>query len=124
MAQEVQKLNAFELAIKAYLDTKAERDPLFAKTYAKPNKNIHECCQYLISEASKHKFNTNKGQVAAMSDEDTYNLAVHYYDEDDIKVDNKVNTNVKVAHSTEAKASATVKERKGKKVASVEFELF
>lgn len=124
MAQEVQKLNAFELAIKAYLDTKAERDPLFAKTYAKPNKNIHECCQYLISEASKHKFSTSKGQVAAMSDEDTYNLAVHYYDEDDIKVDSKVSTNVKVAHSTNATAKAEIKPRKGKKIASVEFELF
>ena len=124
MAQKVEKLNGFELAIKAYLDTKAERDPLFAETYKKPNKNIHKCCQYIISEASKHKFSTNKGQVAAMSDEDTYNLAVHYYDEDDIKVDEKTSTNVKVVHSTDATAKVEIKQKKGKKIASVEFELF
>lgn len=124
MAQEVEKLNAFELAIKAYLDTKAENDPLFAETYKKPNKNIHECCQYIIGEAKKRKFNTDRGQVAAMSDEDTYNMAVHYYDEDDIKVDKTASSNVKVAHSGNATAKPVIRQKKGKKVASIEFELF
>lgn len=124
MAQKVQKLNGFELAIKAYLDTKAEHDPLFAETYKKPNKNIHNCCQYIIGEAKKRKFNTDGGQMAAISDEDTYNMAVHYYDEDDIKIDKAASTNVKVVHSTTATAKAEIKPKKGKKIASVEFELF
>lgn len=117
-----EKLNAFELAIKAYLDTKAEQDPLFAKTYAKPNKSIQECCKYIIGEAKKRKFSADGGSMAAISDAETYGMAVHYYDEDDIVVDKTASA--KVVHSTEAKPKVEIKERKGKKVASVEFELF
>ena len=82
MAEE-KKLSAFEEIIKAYLDKCAETDELFAVTYAKPKKNIKECCKYIISEAKKIK----DGQVAAVADDTVYSWAKHYYDEDDIKID-------------------------------------
>lgn len=34
----------FKEAIKTYLDERARTDELFAKSYAKENKNLDECC--------------------------------------------------------------------------------
>lgn len=72
--------NEVKVAIKAYLDKRAQEDTLFAATYAKPNKNIDECFNYIIGEISK------KGNAVYMSNETVFGMAVHYYDEDDIKV--------------------------------------
>lgn len=77
------KLNPFEQIIKAYLDKCAEEDELFAATYAKPKKNIKDCCKYIVSEAKKAK----DGQVAVIADATVYGWAKHYYDEDDIKIE-------------------------------------
>lgn len=71
----------FEDAIKVYLSDLAENDVIFAKTLKKSNKSIDECCSYIIGEAKKAAANQS---VIALRDEDVYNLAVHYYDEDDI----------------------------------------
>ena len=38
----------FKKVIKAYLDKRAAEDELFAKDYAKPNKNIDDCCDFII----------------------------------------------------------------------------
>lgn len=70
----------FKEAIKSYLDERAGTDELFAKSYAKENKNLDECCSYIMGEARK------RGNAVAMSDTEVFGLAVHYYDEDDIKV--------------------------------------
>lgn len=50
---------------------------------AKPNKDLGECMNYLMSCARK----TVKGQCAVLSDDDALSMAIHYYDEDDIVVD-------------------------------------
>lgn len=73
-------MNSFEQAIKTYLDNRAKEDELFAKTYAKANKSLEECCKYILQEARK------RGNAVAMTDEEVYGMAVHYYDEDSIKV--------------------------------------
>ena len=73
---------AFETTIKNYLDNRAQTDSLFAETYKKANKNIKECCRYIISQARKLG-----GQAVAVDDATVYGWAVHYYDEDDIKVE-------------------------------------
>lgn len=72
--------NGVKNAIKAYLDTRAQEDTLFAASYAKPDKNIDECFDYIIGEVRK------KGNAVYMSDEEVFGMAVHYYDEDNIKV--------------------------------------
>lgn len=72
--------NSFENTIKSYLDERANTDELFAKSYAKPNKNIEQCCAYIMGEAKK------RGNAVAISDAEVFGMAVHYYDEDDIKV--------------------------------------
>lgn len=81
-----------EDSIKNYLDGRAKEDSLFAETYKKANKSIKECCKYIYSQA--HKLAKNDNAVGV--DESTvYGWAVHYYDEDDIKVD-KVQERVEV----------------------------
>lgn len=74
---------AFETAIKTYLDSVAEKDELFAKSYNKPNKSIKECCAFIMGEAQKA---ANGKKEIACKDEEIYGLAMHYFDEDDIKV--------------------------------------
>lgn len=67
--------------IKNYLDERAKSDELFAEKYANPKKSINECWDYIVGEASK------RGNCVAMSDEEVFGLAVHYYDEENIKVE-------------------------------------
>lgn len=88
--------NSFQDTIKAYLDKRAQEDPLFAVTYAKENKNIKDCCNYITSQAKKQVSNG----CAAISDDIVFGWAVHYYDEDDIKVEKT--SSVKASVSTSA----------------------
>ena len=81
--------------IQSYLEERAKNDPLFASVYAKPNKNINECFDYILSEAKK------RGNAVCMSDDEVFGLAVHYYDEDDIEVGKAVNCGVIVNHRVE-----------------------
>lgn len=69
----------FKEVIKAYLDKRAEQDELFKATYAKQGKSIDECCRYIIQEV-------RKANRIGFSNAEVFGLAVHYYDEDDIKV--------------------------------------
>ena len=75
---------AFETTIKNYLDSRAQTDSLFAEAYRKANKSIKGCCRYIISRARKLK---GCGTAVAVDDATVYGWAVHYYDEDDIKVE-------------------------------------
>lgn len=72
--------NAAKQAINAYLDNRAANDTQFAAAYAKKNKSIDRCFDYIMGEASK------RGSAVCMTDEEVFGLAVHYYDEDDIKI--------------------------------------
>lgn len=72
--------------IQKYLDERAATDKLFALSYSKKNKNIDECCNYILGEAMK------KGMAVFMSDDEVFGMAVHYYDEDNIKI-NKLPAN-------------------------------
>jgi len=78
-------LTSFETAIKSFLDNMAKEDAQFAQTYAKPNKSIEECCKYITQQVEANRKNNEK--CVAVSDDEVYGLAIHYYDEDDIKVD-------------------------------------
>ena len=97
--------NSFEEAIKLYLDERSRTDELFAVSYAKKNKNIKECCNYILGEAKK------RGNAVAISDNEVFGMAVHYYDEDDIKVE-KMPTNVKSSVSRPSAAVELTEEDK------------
>lgn len=68
----------------------------------KPNKSLEEMYEYILSEAKKKAVQN----CAAMTDEEVFGLAVHYYDEDDLKI--KKVSNVQV--TTNAKEKKISKE--------------
>lgn len=74
--------------IKQYLDNRAATDPLFAASYAKPNKSIDECCKFILSEVGQKIVRHNNEQCIGVMEEDAdiLSLAVHYYDEDNITI--------------------------------------
>ena len=72
-------MTTFETTIQAYLDNR--------------NKSIKECCKYIYSKARELAKGSNS---VGIDDATVYGWAVHYYDEDDIKVDG-VNGRVEVA---------------------------
>ena len=85
-------MSNFETTIQTYLENRAKTDSLFAETYKKANKSIKECCKYIYSQARKLAKNDN---AVGVDESTVYGWAVHYYDEDNIKVD-KVQERVEV----------------------------
>lgn len=84
----------FKRVISAHLEKLAETDPLFAETFKKPTKNIDECITYIL--------NTVKSMgVSACTEEEVYQMAVHYYDEDDLKAGPKVRCNIVSPYTVE-----------------------
>lgn len=77
---------SFKMAIQSYLEKRAKEDSLFAASYAKENKSIDECCDYITGEAIMRG-----GNVVPISDDEVFGMAIHYYDEDNIKI-NKIST--------------------------------
>ena len=75
-------MSNLENTLKDYLDKRAEEDSLFAESYKKPWKSLKECCAYIVGQAYKLE-----GSAVAVDDDTVYGWAVHYYDEDGIKVD-------------------------------------
>lgn len=70
------KNKSFAEAIESYLDCRASEDKMFAESYANPKKSIAECCDFIVSEVKRQN-------RTAMTDDEVYGLAVHYYDEAD-----------------------------------------
>ncbi len=89
----------FKEVIQAHLEQRAAQDPLFAKTYAKPNKNIDDCITYILNEVQK-------SGCHGFADEEIFKMAVHFYDEDDLKPGKKISAEVVVNHSIPAEPKA------------------
>jgi hypothetical protein len=125
----------FEETIKAYLDKRAKEDELFAVAYAKEGKSISECCNYILQEVGK------SGR-SGFADEEIYGMAVHYYDEENVKakempshvrvvVNHKiekeekqttVREEVKPVQMEQKKPAPAVKPKKNRKQMEEEFE--
>ena len=90
------QVKGFNDIIADYLKQRAEEDTLFAPKFANPNKSIDECCRYILGAARK------RGTAVAMSDSEVFGLAVHYYDEKDIKIE-KVSAGCSVSSSQKVK---------------------
>ncbi len=104
--------NVFKQTIQTYLESRAKSDELFAASYAKENKNIDECCNFILREVQKSGCN-------GFSDDEIFCMAVHYYDEDDIKNVKPVNARVVVNHTIELTEED---KRKAKEAALKEYE--
>lgn len=100
----------FNDVIADYLEHRATEDPLFAPKFANPKKSVDECCRYILGEARK------KGNSVVMSDAEVFGLAVHYYDEDNIKVE-KVSAGCSVSSSP--KVELTEEEKNAAREAAI-----
>lgn len=74
-------MKEFKDTIQKYLQERAVEDSLFAPKFAYPNKSIDECCRYIMGEARK------RGTSVVMKDTEVFGMAVHYYDEENIKIE-------------------------------------
>jgi len=118
------------------LDNRAKSDELFAIAYRKENKNIDECLAYIMGEALKESSTISSGVKGCGMDNDiVFGMAVHYYDEDDIKVNKQTNYKVSAVsvkkevateHPETKKPASSPNKRKGKKteIPSGQFLLF
>lgn len=86
----------FKNTIQTYLEQRAQTDALFEWTYTtKENKNIDDCCTYILNEVQKSGCN-------GFADDEIYSMAVHYYDEDNIEIGKPMNNaHVVVNHIVE-----------------------
>ena len=85
---------AFKTTINNHLVSLAQKDELFATTLKKEGKNIDDCVTYILNEVKKSGCN-------GFADEEIFGMAVHYYDEDDLKPGKKINAKVVVNHVVE-----------------------
>ena len=89
----------FKEIIKNHLDKMAQQDFAFAERYKLESKNLDKCLGYIKSEAKKQA----KNGCAAIEDAVVYGWAVHYYMEDDVKVE-EVKAKVAVPMADKPKA--------------------
>lgn len=82
----------FKQVIINHLESVAANDPLFAETLKKENKNIDDCITYILNQVQKSGCN-------GFDDSEIFNMAIHYYDEDDLKVGKPINARVVVNHA-------------------------
>nr|DAY52182.1 MAG TPA: PcfK-like protein [Caudoviricetes sp.] len=80
----------FENAIKEYLDARAKEDVKFAEKYSNGKKSIEECCRFILGEMKKKA----AGGMYGATDAEVFGLAVHYYDEEGVKVEKNVSAEV------------------------------
>jgi len=84
--------NYFKNVIQDYLNSQAKKDELFAKSLTKENKNIDDCITYILNQVKASGCN-------GFADEEVFQMAMHYYDEDDLKIGKPINARVVVNHS-------------------------
>jgi hypothetical protein len=82
----------FKLVIEKHLQERAQSDPLFVETLKKPEKNIEDCITYILNTVQE-------SGCSGFADDEIFNMAVHYYDEDNIEVGTKQNCSVVVNHT-------------------------
>lgn len=108
--------NAKNIGTKKIGEYLLTRDDLKEKL-ENPNKSLEECFLYCASQYIKgaKAINGKNARVNGDTDEAVFSLAVHYYDEDDIKVDTSLFTNTKVkSEVTEDKPAEQIKQVKEK----------
>lgn len=97
--------DTFKQTIESYLQRRALDDQLFAETLNKPGKNIDDCITYILNQVKDSGMN-------GFADEEIYQMAVHYYDEDGIKPGAKIKCQVIVNHQVELTPEEIEKARK------------
>lgn len=109
-------MTPFENAIKEYLDARAKEDVKFAEKYSDEKKSIEECCRFILGEMRKKA----KSGMYGATDAEVFGLAVHYYDEEDIKVEKNVSAEVVINRELTEEEKQEFKKRKKAKAKTEE----
>lgn len=95
----------FERTIQNYLENYASQDEAFKERYNNPDKNIVECCNYIMNQVKKSGCN-------GFADEEIYKMARDYYVDEISKDDTKaISGTVVVNHTIELTEEEKVKAR-------------
>lgn len=95
----------FERTIQNYLENYASQDEAFKERYNNPDKNIVECCNYIMNQVKKSGCN-------GFADEEIYKMARDYYVDEISKDDTKaISGTVVVNHTVELTEEEKVKAR-------------
>lgn len=84
----------FKKTIQSHIDSVASKDSSFAEKVKNPKKNIDNCITYILNQVQKSKCN-------GFADSEIFGMALHYYDEENVKPGKKVNMRVVVNHQAE-----------------------
>ncbi|MBN2786934.1 MAG: PcfK-like family protein [Paludibacteraceae bacterium] len=84
----------FKKTVLDYLQNRAQTDALFAEKFNNQEKNIDDCITYILNKVQK-------SGCAGFTDDEIFNMAVHYYDEEKIEVGEPISCNVVVNHAVE-----------------------
>lgn len=109
-------MTPFENAIKEYLDARAKEDVKLAEKYSNGKKSLEECCRFILGEMRKKA----KSGMYGATDAEVFGLAVHYYDEEDIKVEKNVSAEVVINRELTEEEKQEFKKRKKAKAKTEE----
>ena len=84
----------FTRTILTYLEQQAATDPMFAEAFAKPDKNIDDCCTYILNTVQQSGCN-------GFHDDEIFGMSLHYYLEDNIEAGKPTNARITVNHVVE-----------------------
>lgn len=98
----------FTNTIREYLEARAKTDSLFSASFANEAKNINDCITYILNAVQK-------SGCQGFADAEVYSIAVHYYDEKDIKVGKPIACKVVVNHEVVLTAEEISNTRKAAK---------
>lgn len=122
MDTQVDEAIELKEAVDLYLKVSAELDPSVKKNLSKEGKSLDRCVSFICTEARKRAKSSN---CCAISKMDVFNLATHYYDEDNIDIDKMDDKTVKnIQKRTEVVASKAVGKKKETRKEAKMLDLF
>lgn len=106
----------FKEVIQKYLDKRGDTDLLFTKQLNNPKKNIEDCIKYILNTVQK-------SGAQGFTDDEVFNMAVHYYDEENIELGKDLDMKVVVNHKVELtlKEVADAKKEAKQKIFDAEY---
>jgi hypothetical protein len=85
---------SFKKVISDHLASVADADPVFAEKMANPKKSIDDCVTYILNQVKASGCN-------GFTDAEIFGMALHFYDEEDVKPGPKISCEVVVNHKSE-----------------------
>lgn len=85
---------SFKKVISDHLASVAAADPVFAGKMANPKKSIDDCITYILNQVKASGCN-------GFADAEIFGMALHFYDEEDVKPGPKISCEVVVNHKSE-----------------------